>query len=122
MADFGADVELEDFRSEARDWLGAHFPPALKGKAGLANAEVSYDDADLKLWRQRIGEKGWATPTWPAEYGGGGLSPAQARVLAQEMAKLGAFNPLLFGMGVTMIGPTILDYGTDVQKKTHIPR
>jgi alkylation response protein AidB-like acyl-CoA dehydrogenase len=73
-------------------------------------------------WRKAIGEKGWATPTWPTEYGGGGLSVAQARVLQQEMAKAGAFNPLMFGMGITMIGPTILDYGTEAQKKTHIPR
>ncbi|OIQ66436.1 glutaryl-CoA dehydrogenase [mine drainage metagenome] len=45
----------------------------------------------------------------------------QGRVLQQEMAKAGAFNPLTFGMGVTMIGPTILDYGTEEQKKKHIP-
>ncbi len=121
MADFGADAELEAFRAEARDWLAANFPPALKGKAMLASAEISQTDPDLKLWRQRIGEKGWATPTWPTEYGGGGLSPAQARALAQEMAKIGAFNPMHFGMGVTMIGPTILDYGTPEQKAKHLP-
>ncbi|MFL5294820.1 MAG: acyl-CoA dehydrogenase family protein [Phenylobacterium sp.] len=121
MADFGADVELEDFRAEARDWIAANFPPSLKGKAALASVEITHDDADLKLWRKRIGEKGWATPTWPAEYGAGGLSPAQARVLGQEMAKAGAFNPLMFGMGVTMTGPTILDYGTEGQKQKHIP-
>ena len=121
MADFGTDVELEEFRAEARKWLAANFPPALKGKAMLASAEISQTDPDLTLWRKRIGEKGWATPTWPAEYGGGGLSPAQARVLSQEMAKIGAFNPMHFGMGVTMIGPTILDYGTPEQKAKHIP-
>ena len=42
-----------------------------------------------------MGAKGWATPTWPTEYGGGGLSAAQARVLQQEMARAGAFNPML---------------------------
>src|SRR5436190_19635167 len=87
MADFGADVELEDFRAQARDWIATNFPPSLKGKAALASAEITHDDADLKLWRKRIGEKGWATPTWPAEYGAGGLSPAQARVLGQGRAK-----------------------------------
>src|SRR5947208_3304194 len=121
MADFGADVELEEFRNEARDWLTQNFPPALKGKAALANAEVSYNDRDLKLWRKRIGEKGWATPTWPTEYGAGGLSPAQARVLAQEMAKIGAFNPMHFGMGVNMIGPTILDSGKPQLNPKHLP-
>jgi alkylation response protein AidB-like acyl-CoA dehydrogenase len=121
MADFGADVELEDFRAEARAWIEANFPPALKGKAFLASAEVTTNNAELRAWRKAIGLKGWATPTWPAEYGGGGLSVAQARALSQEMAKLGAFNPMMFGMGVTMIGPTILDYGTPEQKAKHIP-
>ncbi|MGZ5948476.1 MAG: acyl-CoA dehydrogenase family protein [Caulobacteraceae bacterium] len=119
MADFGADVELEDFRAEAAAWLKANFPPALAGKAMLGTDR--HGDGDIAKWRKAIGEKGWATPTWPAEYGGGGLSPAKARVLAQEMAKIGAFNPLMFGMGVTMIGPTIMDYGTEAQKKTHLP-
>ncbi len=121
MADFGSDLELEDFRAEARAWIEANFPPALKGKAALATAEVTTSNADLKAWRKAIGLKGWATPTWPAEYGGGGLSVLQARALSQEMAKLGAFNPMMFGMGVTMIGPTILDYGTPEQKAKHVP-
>jgi alkylation response protein AidB-like acyl-CoA dehydrogenase len=121
MADFGSDLELDDFRAEARAWIEANFPPTLKGKAVLATAEVTTSNAELKAWRKAIGLKGWATPTWPAEYGGGGLSAQQARALSQEMAKLGAFNPMMFGMGVTMIGPTILDYGTPEQKAKHIP-
>src|ERR1700761_4139593 len=121
MADFGADLELEDFRTEAAAWLKANFPASLAGKGQLAMSERSSQGPDLAAWRKAIGEKGWATPTWPKEYGGGGLSPKQARVLTQEMGKIGAFNPLLFGMGVTMIGPTILDYGTEAQKQKHIP-
>ena len=89
MADFGADLELEDFRAEARTWLEANFPPALKGKAALAAAEIATPNPDLAKWRKAIGAKGWATPTWPTEYGGGGLSPQQARALAQEMGKIG---------------------------------
>ncbi|RAK62852.1 acyl-CoA dehydrogenase family protein [Phenylobacterium kunshanense] len=121
MADFGADIDLEAFRKEAREWLEANFPPSLKGKGSLASAEVRSNEPDLVKWRKAMGEKGWGTPTWPKEYGGGGLTPQQAKVLGQEMSKVGAFNPLMFGMGVTMIGPTILDYGTEEQKKQHIP-
>ena len=120
MADFGGDVGLEEFRSEARAWIEANFPASLKGHGMMAYAEGE-PPADLKAWRKAIGEKGWATPTWPTAYGGGGLSPQQARVLQQEMARAGAFNPLMFGMGVTMIGPTILDYGTEEQKAKHLP-
>ena len=122
MADFGADVDLETFRADARAWLDANFPKSLSGKGGMMAGEGAQSgDPNLKAWKQAIGAKGWATPTWPTEYGGGGLSPQQARVLGQEMAKAGAFNPLMFGMGITMIGPTIMDYGTDEQKKTHLP-
>jgi alkylation response protein AidB-like acyl-CoA dehydrogenase len=122
MADFGGDLELEDFRAEARAWLAENFPASLKGKAHLANGEgTGPSGGDFAAWKTAIGAKGWGTPTWPAEYGGGGLSVPEARVLQQEMAKAGAFNPLTFGMGVTMIGPTILDYGTEEQKKAHIP-
>jgi alkylation response protein AidB-like acyl-CoA dehydrogenase len=124
MADFGADVELETFRGEARAWLEANFPASLKGKAGEAMGLMEGGSAagDLATWRNRLAEKGWTTPTWPTEYGGGGLTVLQARVLEQEMSKIGAFNPIhSIGMGITMIGPTILDYGTPEQKKRHIP-
>ncbi|MBI1200142.1 MAG: acyl-CoA dehydrogenase, partial [Phenylobacterium sp.] len=121
MADFGADIDLEAFRKEAREWLEANFPASLKGKSALASAEVRSNEPDLVKWRKAMGDKGWGTPTWPTEYGGGGLTPQQARVLGQEMTKVGAFNPLMFGMGVTMIGPTIMDYGTEEQKKKHLP-
>jgi alkylation response protein AidB-like acyl-CoA dehydrogenase len=123
MADFGSDLELEEFRAEARAWLEENFPASLRGQTGIA-AQLMDGPAptgDIGLWKQRMGAKGWGTPTWPKEYGGGGLSPQQARVLQQEMAKAGAFNPLMAGMGVTMIGPTILDYGTEEQKQKHIP-
>jgi alkylation response protein AidB-like acyl-CoA dehydrogenase len=121
MADFGADLELEDFRKDAGAWIAANFPASLAGKGALASLEIGAATGDLAAWRKAIGARGWATPTWPTQYGGGGLSPQQAKALSQEMAKAGAFNPLMFGMGVTMIGPTILDYGTDAQKAKHIP-
>ncbi|HYD45406.1 MAG TPA: acyl-CoA dehydrogenase family protein [Phenylobacterium sp.] len=123
MADFGADVDLESFRKEARDWLEENFPKSLAHQPGIAAALMDgpAPSGDIGLWKQRMGEKGWGTPTWPKEYGGGGLSGQEARVLQQEMARIGAFNPLTAGMGVTMIGPTILDYGTEEQKRKHIP-
>jgi len=123
MADFGGGAELEAFRAEAAEWLKANFPASLKGKAAMASAEGrAPKDGDFAKWRQALGGKGWTAPTWPKEYGGGGLSVAESRVLQQEMAKIGAFSPLQgYGMGITMIGPTILDYGTEEQKKQHIP-
>ena len=113
---------IDAFRAEARDWLAAHFPPSLKGKDNAMSAvegptELSADEA---AWQRAMGEKGWGVPTWPKEYGGGGLSRAEARVLAEEMARAGAWNPI-GGMGVMMFGPTLLEYGSDAQKREHIP-
>ena len=118
--------ELEEFRAEARAWLEVNFPTSLAGRAGaLMRSEViDESEGDAHLWAKRLGEKGWGTPTWPAEYGGGGLSQLEAQVLNQEMDRIGAFNPLVrtAGMGITMVGPTILEYGTEDQKQRHIPK
>jgi alkylation response protein AidB-like acyl-CoA dehydrogenase len=67
-----------------------------------------------------MADKGWGCPTWPKQYGAGGLSGAQARVLGQEMDRIGAYNPMV-GMGLSMFGPTLLEYGTEAQKQRHIP-
>lgn len=117
---------LEAFRAEARAWLDEHFPKSLAGRgAELVGGEFvdTAANADLAAWCDRLGQKGWGTPTWPAEYGGGGLSQLEANVLQEEMRKAGAFNPLTAkaGMGITMVGPTILEYGTEAQKQKHIP-
>src|SRR5579859_4163741 len=118
MADFGAS-ELDAFRNEARDWLKANFPTSLKGK-GAAVMMQGQTSPESIAWTRAMGQKGWGTPTWPTQYGGGGLSSAQARVLSQEMAALGAWNPI-GGMGVMMWGPTLLEYGTEEQKQRHVP-
>ncbi|HEY5072553.1 MAG TPA: acyl-CoA dehydrogenase family protein [Caulobacteraceae bacterium] len=122
MADFGG--ELEGFRGEARSWLEENFPASLRRDAErLAEALMMSGErpgGDAELWRKRMADKGWGAPTWPRAYGGGGLSAAQARVLGQEMANIGAYNPIV-GMGTSMFGPTLLEYGTEDQKQRHIP-
>ncbi len=115
------DPALEAFRAEARAWLVENFPPSLKGQGAQMMAEgPGSEDPDFKLWKQRMGDRGWGVPTWPAAYGGGGLSMAETRVMREEMAKIGAWNPI-GGMGVMMFGPTLLEYGTEAQKQRHIP-
>jgi alkylation response protein AidB-like acyl-CoA dehydrogenase len=119
MADFGGS-ELDAFRAEARDWLEANFPTSLANTqfAMIPGGETPTGDA--LTWKQRMAEKGWGAPTWPTQYGGGGLSQPQARALQQEMDRIGAFNPMV-GMGTSMFGPTLLEYGTEDQKARHIP-
>jgi alkylation response protein AidB-like acyl-CoA dehydrogenase len=119
MADFGGS-DLDAFRAEAREWLEANFPKSLANQQMQMIPGAEGLSADGKLWKQRMADKGWGAPTWPTEYGGGGLSGAQARVLQQEMNRLGADNPVA-GMGTSMFGPTLLEYGTEAQKRQHIP-
>ena len=115
----GAD---DAFREEVRQFLAENFPPELKGKGNaLASVEGPTQESDAqRKWREAMGERGWGTPTWPREYGGGGLTRRQARILDEEMARAGAYNPI-GGMGVMMFGPTLLEYGSEAQKKEHIP-
>ena len=115
------DTDLEAFRKEARAWIAANFPATLKGVSPLSLMDGfgSKDPAFLG-WKKAMGEKGWGVPTWPKEWGGGGLSRAQLRVLQQELIAGGAFNPI-GGMGVMMFGPTLLEYGTEAQKKRFMP-
>jgi len=122
MADFGG-TELEAFRAEAREWLEANFPKSLTEDPNAPVVMIpgaANDSPDAKLWTQRMGAKGWGAPTWPKQYGGGGLSGGEARVLQQEMTRIGAYNPIV-GMGTSMFGPTLLEYGTEEQKQRHIP-
>ena len=117
MADFGAS-DLDEFRGQARAWLAANFPVSLRGAFPADGPEDH--QGDRETWRRAMADKGWGVPTWPAAYGGGGLTRTQAGVLAEEMAQAGAYNPI-GGMGVIMFGPTLLEYGTEAQKHEHIP-
>jgi alkylation response protein AidB-like acyl-CoA dehydrogenase len=113
---------LESFRNDVRAWLGQNFAASLVGKENpLATVEAPGEEsAEIAAWKKAMGAKGWGVPTWPKEYGGGGLSRAEARILSEEMARVGAWNPI-GGMGVMMFGPTLLEYGNEEQKERHIP-
>ncbi|MBW8815469.1 MAG: acyl-CoA dehydrogenase family protein [Caulobacterales bacterium] len=122
MADFGG-AELDAFRAEARDWLEANFPASLRADPEAATRAMTggfKPTGDALTWKQRMAEKGWGCPTWPKQYGAGGLSAQEARVLQQEMDAAGAYNPMV-GMGLSMFGPTLLEHGTEDQKQRHIP-
>ena len=117
----GTMAELDTFREETAAWLKANCPAGARGPGEIAVGSTRIDLApDTALWLERMAEKGWTVPNWPKEYGGGGLSSAEVRVLSEEMGKIQARAPL-GGMGVTMIGPTLLEFGTEAQKKRHIP-
>ncbi len=119
-------VDLERFRDDTRRWLDAtapasmHTPPTVPEDICWGGKKTRYPD-DVRRWLGVMAERGWTAPTWPREYGGGGLSKAEAKVLAEEMAKL-RLRPALTGFGLSMIGPLLLQAGNEEQKRTHIPR
>ena len=118
--------ELEKFRAEAKEWLLANAPEAMFTPARSeedvcwGGKKVKYPP-DMLRWLEVMGARGWTAPTWPREYGGGGLSPAEAKILQEEMRKL-RLRPALAGFGLTMIGPLLLHEGSEEQKREHLPR
>ncbi len=115
---------LNAFRESTRKWIRDNFPGSLKGKGlGYEGDADSGLAKDLDVWRARLAGQGWGAPTWPKEYGGAGLSQSEARIINDELIAAGAFNPIsmLSGMGITMVGPTVLEYGTEDQKRRHLP-
>ncbi|XOV87914.1 MAG: acyl-CoA dehydrogenase family protein [Pseudomonadota bacterium] len=115
-------MAIEAFRQEVRDWLNDNCPAAARGpgEAITIGTKRPMSNPELLEWRHKLGEKGWTVPMWPREYGGGGLTREEAIVLAEEMRAIKARTPM-GGMGVSMIGPTLLEYGTEEQKQRHIP-
>ncbi len=116
-------ADIDDFRAETRSWLEDNCPAGARGPGPISTGatSIAIDHEDTQLWLDRMIEKGWTAPVWPKEYGGGGLDTGQYMALIQEMRRIDARAPL-GGMGVSLIGPTLLEYGTDEQKARHIPR
>lgn len=120
-------ADLEQFRVETRKWLLAYAPAAVRGlmlalgEGNWGGRKATYPNPDMKRWLNVMAERGWTAPEWPTQYGGGGLPKEETKVLRQEMAALKLPEPLS-GFGLTMIGPTLLEYGTEEQKREHLPK
>ena len=113
--------EKEEFRLETRTWLQTNCPEGAKGPGQTAwGSSKIVLERDVALWLERMSERGWTVPTWPKEYGGADLENDLYPILIQELVAIGARTPLT-GRGVNYIGPTILELGTDEQKKKWLP-
>ena len=114
------------FRADTRAWLDQHCPPSMRtplrdDEYPGGGRRARYRNPDTKLWLERMAERGWTAPRWPAAYGGGGLGKEEDDILAEELRRIGARPPLL-GMGLTMIGPALLEFGSDAQRAEHLPK
>lgn len=121
-------TDLDSFRAETRAWLAEHCPPEMRepvrSDTDICWGGRRYDPAanpPQARWLNAMAERGWTVPDWPVAYGGAGLSAAETKVLREEMAAIRARNPLN-SFGISMLGPALLRYGTEAQKREHLPR
>jgi len=119
-------AELETFRSEVREWLEENCPSSMRtpmpeSETVWGGRRERFVNPDSGLWLERMAERGWTCPTWPKEYGGGGLSYDEDRVLQQELRRINA-RPALQSFGIWMLGPALLEFGSHEQKLEHLPR
>ena len=118
--------DLESFRAETRQWLEANCPPEMREPVRgdddqcWGGRKFEFKSDAQKQWLDRMAEKGWTAPMWPKEYGGGGLTGPEAKILQQEMSRINA-RPPLSSFGIWMLGPALLKFGTEEQKKEHLP-
>ena len=118
--------DLDTFRAETRAWLEANCPPEMRepmrdeSDACWGGRNAAFKNEAQKRWMDVMAGRGWTVPDWPTDYGGGGLSAAQTKILRQEMARINARNPL-HSFGISMLGPALLKYGSEEQKKRFLP-
>jgi len=117
---------LASFRAEVRDWLETNCPESMRtpmpaDESPGGGRRAKFKNPDTKLWMDRCAERGYTVPMWPQEYGGAGLSKDENVVFQEEMRRINARPPHV-GMGISMIGPALLEYGTDEQKAQHLPK
>ncbi len=113
------DPALDAFQAEVRAFLESALPDDLHGAASRATS-VFIDPAVTLPWQRILNARGWAAPDWPAEFGGPGWDEMQRYIFAAECARAGA--PGLAPMGLKMVAPVIMHYGTAEQRAHYLPR
>ena len=105
------------FRDTVRSWIEANLPKDLQHKV-LNHKRLQRDD--YARWHKTVYKQGWVAPAWPVEYGGTGWTKVQQHIWEEECARAGA--PPIIAFGVNMVGPVIIAFGNDAQKKHYLPR
>ena len=110
-------AELQ-FRDELRAWLGANVPSDWEKHRTEDEMRERFEF--LRAWQKQVYQAGWAGISWPKEYGGRGATLMEQVIFNEEMARAAA-PPLANVLGLSLIGPTIIAFGTDAQKKRFLP-
>ena len=109
--------EERAFRDEVRDWVAENLPAALAAKV-RGHKRLAKDD--YESWQAKLNERGWLAWHWPEEHGGAGLTPVQKHILEEELIAAGA--PRIVPFGVNMLGPGLIEFGSDEHKAHYLPR
>jgi alkylation response protein AidB-like acyl-CoA dehydrogenase len=118
---------LEEFQIETRAWLEENCPLSMRQPVKSMDdvywggRKAKFNNEDQKQWFEKMSERGWTAPQWPKQYGGGGLSKDEARILKAETDRLNC-RPALYSFGIWMLGPALLHYGSEEQKMEHLPK
>ncbi len=118
--------DLEAFRAEVRSWLEDNCPEEMRQPLASDKDHVwggrqwEFSSDAQRVWFERMVEKGWTAPAWPIEYGGGGMTPAEHDVFKSEMKRINARSPVS-NFGFWMLGPALLKFGSEEQKREHLP-
>ncbi len=113
--------DLDAFRAEIRAWLEENCPAEMRepvrdeGDVCWGGRNFKFKNEAQKTWMERCAAKGYTVPDWPKPYGGAGMSPAEAKIWREELARIGA-RPPLSSFGIWMLGPALLKFGTEEQK------
>ncbi|MBI2376665.1 MAG: acyl-CoA dehydrogenase family protein [Deltaproteobacteria bacterium] len=109
--------EQEAFRSEVRAFIQEAMPPHIRAKAEV---DGHFEQSEVMEWHKVLYRRGWVAPNWPKEYGGPGLDAASRFILAEELELAGA--PTLSPFGLAMVGPLIIQFGSEEQKARFLPK
>nr|WP_319948993.1 acyl-CoA dehydrogenase family protein [uncultured Shimia sp.] len=119
-------TDLQSFRATTRAWLEENCPETMRQP--MSEADVCwggrkwvFQSEDQRLWLDRMATRGWTVPEWPQACGGGGLSGDEAGILKEEMSRINA-RPPLQSFGIWMLGPALLEFGTEEQKCHYLPK
>jgi acyl-CoA dehydrogenase len=119
-------TDLENFRSETRSWLEANCPPEmrepLRGEDDTCwgGRNFKFKNEAQRQWLSVCAQHGLTVPDWPKEYGGAGYTPAESKIFRQEMTNLKCRLPLS-SFGIWMLGPALLHFGSEEQKRHYLP-
>ncbi len=115
--DLSFTAEEEAFREEVRAWIAQAMPPHIKAKAEV---DGHFEHEETMEWHRILAKKGWIAPNWPEELGGPGFSANQRFIFQEELELAG--TPQLSPFGLVMVGPLIIQFGNDAQKKRFLPK